>query len=211
MHIEQLCEVCGGSGMSLSNKCSTCQGSGLEKSQKDTRIDIPAGVDTGMQLSQPGAGNAGERGGPPGDLIVNIHVARDSRFIRDGLDIHYECPMTLAQSLLGDTISVPTISGEVEMTVTPGTSNGEVRRLRGKGVPQVNNRSYRGDQYVKLKVIMPENLTERQRELILEFEKEEIEKDTAKCRPALSENLKAALNRIKSSFTGLSGSAKEES
>ena len=149
-----------------------------------------------------GAGNAGERGGPPGDLIVNIHVARDSRFVRDGLDIHSECPMTLAQSILGDTISVPTISGEVEMKVTPGTSNGEVRRLRGKGVPQVNNNSYRGDQYVKLKVLMPENLTERQRELILEFEKEEIAKDTSKCRPVLSENLKAALNRIKSTFVG---------
>jgi len=173
------CTVCNGSGETIVNKCPTCSGRGIETKIRSASLNIPAGVDSGMVLSQRGDGNAAPQGGRPGDLIVEINVARDSYFKRDGMNVHTMVPISLSQAVLGDKLGIRTLDGEVELKVPSGVANGEVRRLRNKGLPDVNMRSRKGDQFVTFKVCMPTSLTDRQREIMKEFD--EIEKNkTAK-------------------------------
>ncbi|GIX47924.1 MAG: molecular chaperone DnaJ [Candidatus Tectimicrobiota bacterium] len=133
-------------------------------------VKIPPGVDTNSRVRLAGKGEAGKFGGPPGDLYIVIRVRPHPYFVRQGNDIHCEVPVTLAEALLGAKIEVPTLDGKITMTVPPGTQNGRVFRLRGKGVPYLKGDG-RGDQYVTLRVVLPETLDERSRELIAEFER----------------------------------------
>ena len=176
MTMEVMCDGCGGTGQKLRNPCGTCHGTGLESSTKKVTVDIPAGVDSGMQLKQPGYGSSGGLGGPPGDLILQFQVARNPMFQREGVDIFSEVPISFSQSLLGGSVDVDTIDGKVEMEVSPGTKHGDNVRMKNRGIVNVNNPSRKGDQYVTFKVQMPTNLNERQRELIKEFEEEEEKK-----------------------------------
>ncbi|MFD2671582.1 molecular chaperone DnaJ [Marinicrinis sediminis] len=164
----RVCSTCNGQGKIVKEKCATCHGSGKLKKQRNIHLKIPAGVDDGAQLRVSGEGEAGTRGGPPGDLYVVIRVKSHEFFEREGDDIYCEVPLTFAQVALGDEIEVPTLTGKVKLKIPAGTQTGTYFRLKGKGVPRL--RGYgQGDQHVKAVVVTPSNLSEEQKELLKEF------------------------------------------
>jgi molecular chaperone DnaJ len=163
------CHYCGGTGQFIKEKCSTCGGSGRVKKRKKIHVKIPAGIDDGQQLRVAGQGEAGINGGPPGDLYIVFRVEPHEFFERDGDDIYCEIPLTFAQAALGDEIEVPTLHGKVKLKIPAGTQTGTKFRLKGKGVPNV--RGYgQGDQHVIVRVITPTKLTEKQKQLLREFD-----------------------------------------
>jgi molecular chaperone DnaJ len=164
----RICPSCKGSGKFVSVKCSKCHGSGKEKIRRKIHIKIPAGVDDGARMRISGEGELGINGGPPGDLYVVFRVKPHDFFERDGNDIFCEVPITFAQAALGDEIEVPTLDGKVKLKIPAGTQTGTRFRLRGHGVPYLN-RSGKGDQHVKVVVVTPTKLTDRQKELLREF------------------------------------------
>ncbi|KMJ60185.1 molecular chaperone DnaJ [Bacillus sp. LL01] len=162
------CSKCNGSGKSIPNKCTTCHGAGRVKKRNTIKVNIPAGVDEGQQLRVAGKGEAGVNGGPAGDLYVVFHVRRHEFFERDGDDVYCEMPITFAQAALGDEVEVPTLQGKVKLKVPAGTQTGTNFRLKGKGIANV--RGYgQGDQHIKIRVITPTKLSEKQKQLIREF------------------------------------------
>ncbi|GBG31703.1 DnaJ protein-like [Hondaea fermentalgiana] len=174
IQVPTACEVCQGAGRTIKNKCSTCSGSGVEKDQRQTmELDIPAGVDNGMTMTRAGLGSAGVRGGRPGNLVIEFGVLPDKYFRRRGADVYTDCTISLAQAVLGGKVPVRTLDGEIDLKVATGVNNGETHRLRNKGISQVNRPGARGDHFVKIEVEMPTELTDRQRELMKEFQEEE--------------------------------------
>lgn len=165
---KRVCHHCSGSGKEIKNKCSTCQGKGKVKKRKKIHVKIPAGIDNGQQIRVAGKGEPGVNGGPSGDLYVVVQVKSDEFFQRDGDDIFVEMPITYTQAALGDEIEVPTVHGKVKLKVPAGIQTGKTFRLKGKGAPNVRGYS-QGDQNVRIRVITPTNLTERQKELLREF------------------------------------------
>jgi molecular chaperone DnaJ len=165
---EQVCEACGGEGRVPSQPCTACAGRGRKASRKTLDIDVPAGIADQQRIRLTGRGHAGERGGPPGDLYVLVAVAEDERFVRDGNDLVSVVDVAAPAAALGTTVNVPTLDGEEPLEVPPGTQPGTVVTLRGRGMPAVGRRG-RGDQQVVLNVLVPRNLTERQRELLTEL------------------------------------------
>ncbi|ELK45501.1 molecular chaperone DnaJ [Halobacillus sp. BAB-2008] len=164
----RVCHHCQGTGNLVKEKCQTCGGDGRVKKRRTIHIDIPAGIDDGQQIRVQGKGEDGVNGGPAGDLFVVIRVQQHEFFRRDGDHIFCEIPLTYAQAALGDEIEVPTVHGNVKLKVPAGTQTGKTFRLKEKGSPNVHGRGH-GDQHVKMKVITPKNLTERQKELLREF------------------------------------------
>lgn len=164
----RVCQTCRGKGKYISVKCSHCHGVGKEKIRRKIHIKIPAGVDDGAKMRISGEGDLGINGGPPGDLYVVILVKRDDYFEREGNDIFCKVPISFSQAALGDEIEVPTLEGKVKLKVPAGTQTGTLFRLRGHGVPYLN-RSGRGDQHVKVLVVTPKNLNEKQKDLLREF------------------------------------------
>ncbi|WP_102026976.1 molecular chaperone DnaJ [Salirhabdus sp. Marseille-P4669] len=165
---KRACHYCQGTGKIIKSKCSTCGGSGTVKKRKKIHITIPAGIDNGQQIRVGGQGEPGVNGGPAGDLYVVIRVRPHEFFDREGDDIHCEVPLTFAQVALGDEIEVPTVHGKVKLKIPQGTQTGTHFRLREKGVPNVHGRG-QGDQHIRIKVITPKNLSDRQKELLREF------------------------------------------
>ncbi|NMH74985.1 molecular chaperone DnaJ [Bacillus sp. RO2] len=162
------CSKCNGTGKSIPNKCTTCHGAGRVKKRNKIKVNIPAGVDEGQQLRVAGKGEAGVNGGPAGDLYVVFHVRRHEFFERDGDDVYCEMPITFAQAALGDEVEVPTLHGKVKLKVPAGTQTGTNFRLKGKGIANV--RGYgQGDQHIKIRVVTPTKLSEKQKQLIREF------------------------------------------
>jgi molecular chaperone DnaJ len=133
-------------------------------------VDIPAGVDDGYQMQLRGEGDAGIYGGAPGDLYIDLSVRPHNLFHRDGVDILCELPINFAQATLGDEVEVPSLDGKASLRIPPGTQNGRVFRLKGKGVPQLNGRG-KGDQLVKVVVVTPQHLDGKQRRLFEELAK----------------------------------------
>src|SRR5690625_5132980 len=165
---KRVCHHCNGTGKEIKNKCNTCHGKGRVKKQKRIHVKIPAGIDNGQQVRVAGKGEPGINGGPAGDLYVVIQVKSDEFYQREGDDIFVEMPITYAQAALGDEIEVPTVHGKVKLKIPAGIQTGKTFRLKGKGVPNV--RGYgTGDQNVRIRVVTPTNLTERQKELLREF------------------------------------------
>lgn len=164
------CKDCRGEGTVIETPCSDCRGRGLAQKAKKIAVKIPPGVDTGSRLRVAGEGEAGEKGGPPGDLYVVIHVKPHDMFLRDGKDILCEIPITFGQAALGVKIPVPTLNGRVKMDIPSGTQSGTVFRLKGKGMPDLRGFG-KGDEHVKVIVETPRHLTKRQKELLEEFEK----------------------------------------
>ncbi len=164
------CEQCRGSGKIIDNPCSTCGGKGKIRHTLNQEVDIPAGIDDGQIISIRGGGDAGTNGGPSGDLRINVTVRPHPIFEREGFDVYCEVPITYAQAALGAEIIVPTIDGKVKFTIHEGTQPGEEFRLRGKGIQRLNY-SGRGDEYVKIVVEVPKNLSKKQKEALKEFEK----------------------------------------
>lgn len=164
----RVCHYCNGTGKQIKHKCSTCGGSGKVKKRKKINVKVPAGIDHGQQLRVSGQGEAGANGGPPGDLFVVFNVKPHEFFEREGDDIYCEMPLTFAQVALGDEIEVPTLTGKVKLKIPAGTQTGTNFRLRNKGVPNVHGRG-QGDQHVKIRVVTPKNLTEKEKDLLREF------------------------------------------
>ncbi len=162
------CSRCGGTGQIIKNPCKECGGKGVKNVRAKVEVKIPAGVDTGNRIRVAGEGEAGVRGGATGDLYVYITVKPHKFFQREGSEVICEVPITFVQAALGDTIEVPTLDGKVEMKIPAGIQSGTVMRLRGKGIPYLRTTG-RGDQHVRIKVLTPQKLTDRQKELLREF------------------------------------------
>ena len=164
----RVCSSCGGKGTLIKIKCTECRGAGTVRKRRKIHLNIPAGVDEGAQLRVPGEGEPGINGGPPGDLYVVLRVKRHEFFERDGNHINCEVPVSFTQAALGDEIEVPTIDERVKLKIPAGTQTGTLFRIRGKGVPHLR-RNGRGDQHVRIIVVTPTNLTEKQKDLLREF------------------------------------------
>jgi molecular chaperone DnaJ len=159
------CPSCGGEGRILKKPCSDCRGQGRVERRKRLRVRIPAGVDTGSQIRLSGEGEAGYRGGPPGDLYIVLRVKPHPQLERRDQNIVYDLRINLVQAALGDRIEVPTLDGAVEVSIPPGTQYGQTFRLAGKGVPDVRS-GRRGDQFVRVQVVVPKDLTAEQKSLL---------------------------------------------
>ena len=164
------CARCRGEGRIITDPCPICRGQGRMRQTADHSIDIPAGVDAGTRLVDPGQGDAGLRGGQRGDLYVIIYVQPHAQFTRRGLDVIHEVSLTYAQATLGDTFEVPILGGVEKLTIPEGTQPGATFRLRGRGFPDVNTRSQeRGDQIVSVRLKIPTRLSDEQRRLVKEL------------------------------------------
>jgi len=164
----RVCPECGGDGKIISEPCTKCNGSGKVRKQRKLTVNIPAGVDTGTRLRMAGEGQAGEKGGPAGDLYIVIDVEDHELFDRRGDDLYCEVPISFVQASLGDKIKVPTLEGKVQFDIPAGTQPGTSFRLKNKGISHLNGYG-RGDQYIKVKVMIPKELDDRQKELLEEF------------------------------------------
>ena len=166
--ISRTCGHCQGTGKVITDPCATCRGAGKVETESVLTVKVPPGVDTGTRLKLTGEGEPGERGGPPGDLYVVVHVQEHPIFIREDTEVICEVPISFTQAALGSTIEVPTLDGKVKMKIPSGTQSGKVFRLRGKGIPHLNGYQ-RGDQHVRVTVEVPEKLSKKQRELLEQF------------------------------------------
>ncbi|CCQ94321.1 co-factor of molecular chaperone [[Clostridium] ultunense Esp] len=167
------CHVCHGKGKIIREKCPRCQGSGRIRQTKTISVTIPAGIDDGSQLRISGEGEPGINGGPPGDLYILLRVKSHSFFEREGDDLYCEVPINFAQAALGAEIEVPTMGGKVHLKIPAGTQSGTFFRLKGKGFPRLRGNG-QGDQHVRVIVVTPKHLTERQKELLREIFAEEL-------------------------------------
>ena len=166
----QACDVCGGEGKVAQTPCGECSGRGRKAGRRTLSVDLPAGIADGQRVRLTGKGHAGDRGGPAGDLYVSVAVTEDERFLRDGSDLIAVVDVPAPAAALGTTVTVPTLDGEEEIRVEAGTQPGTVVTLRGKGMPTIGRgRTRNGDQQVVLNVVIPRNLTERQKELLSEL------------------------------------------
>ncbi len=167
--IQQTCPRCHGSGKEIRDPCPSCDGVGKQKKTKTLEVKVPAGIDDGMRIRSSGDGEPGLNGGPPGDLYVEVHVKPHDMFERDGDDLHTQVPIGFTIAALGGTIEVPTLGGRAEIPIPEGTQSGKTFRLRGKGVKGVRS-SYPGDLYCHVAVETPVRLTDRQKQLLRDFE-----------------------------------------
>ena len=163
--VQQTCPTCRGTGKQIKDPCGKCQGQGRVQDTKTLSAKIPAGVDTGDRIRLAGEGEAGERGGPSGDLYIEIRVKEHDIFTRDGANLYCEVPISFTTACLGDVIQVPTLDGEVKLTIPPETQTGKSFRLRAKGVKQVRGGAV-GDLLCKVKVETPVQLTKEQKALV---------------------------------------------
>lgn len=159
------CPTCSGEGSVITAKCTACKGEGRVFSDETVTIDIPAGVQEGMQLSVSGRGNAGERGGPPGDLIVLIEEEPHPELVRDGLNIAFELHISFPDAVFGTQVEVPTIDGRAKIKIPPGTQSGKIFRLKGKGFPAVNSYE-KGDQLIHVNVWTPQNVSSEEKAML---------------------------------------------
>jgi molecular chaperone DnaJ len=165
----QACPQCHGRGVIVEHPCAECEGAGRTLEQRELTVDIPAGIHDGQRIRLSGEGHAGALGGRSGDVYVLVHVKADPRFVREGNDIYSQVDLTIVQAALGATMSVETLDGPVDLDLPPGVQPGEVRVLRGKGMPVLQGFG-RGDQRVLVNVSVPRHVTDEQRRLLEEFD-----------------------------------------
>ncbi len=165
------CSRCRGEGKTFETACKICHGSGTQRKMSKINIKIPAGIDDGQSLRLAGRGETGQKGGPPGDLIIFVRVKPHEFFRREGRNVVCEVPVSFVQASLGDDVEVPTLEGKVNLRIPEGTQSGKVLRLRNKGIQDLRG-SGRGDQLVQIKVVTPQKLTAKQKDLLREFAKE---------------------------------------
>jgi molecular chaperone DnaJ len=168
--IQQTCPKCHGSGKMIPEPCPSCSGAGRIKRNKTLEVKIPAGIDNGMRIRSTGNGEPGTNGGPSGDLYVEIHIKPHPVFQREGDDLHCEMPISFSKAALGGEIEVPTLTGKVSFTVPEGTQTGKTFRLKGKGIKGVRS-GYAGDLFCHMVVETPVKLTEKQKDLLREFDR----------------------------------------
>jgi molecular chaperone DnaJ len=178
---QKTCPRCRGRGRVIKEHCPNCAGEGRMRRDVKLEVTVPAGIDNGQVFSLRGQGDHGLNGGPPGDVNVAVSVRPDPIFRREGFDVWCDLPVTFAQAVLGDEVTVPTLTGKVKYTVGEGTQPGTIFRLKGKGIPYLNGRG-QGDQYVRVEVEVPTNLSREQKNALSAFEKTLGEKNYQKRR-----------------------------
>ncbi len=163
------CPECRGSGKVIKEPCRDCRGTGRIRKNSVIEISIPAGIDNGQTIQVSGKGEPGEKGGPSGDLLVTIRIKPHSLFTRDNFDVYMEMPISFVQAALGSTVKVPTLDGAVEYEIPEGTQTGTTFKLREKGIPYLRGKG-RGSQFVTVVVEVPRNLSNKQKEILKEFD-----------------------------------------
>ena len=189
--VERTCPACQGQGQTISSPCGDCGGQGRVQKNRTLNVNVPAGVDTGTRIRLSGEGEAGLRGGAPGDLYIFINIYGHELFDRDGTNLLLTMPVPMTTAALGGTVDVPNLDGKrARITIQPGTQSGHRLRLKGKGMPGLQGRA-RGDLYVDIHVETPVNLTKKQKELL-----EEFSSDSKKQNPETT----SFMNRIRNMF-----------
>ncbi len=194
--VERTCPTCSGLGQIIENPCGSCRGQGRIERDRSLNVNIPAGVETGTRIRLAGEGEAGMRGGPPGDLYIFVDVAKHDIFDRDSVNIYCRVPVSMAKAAMGGSIEVPTIDGgRGRIQIPAGSQSGRQMRLRGKGMPALRGGGV-GDMFIELAVETPVNLTARQKELLKEFE--ELGEDN-------NPETKSFFSSVKSFWDGIKG------
>jgi molecular chaperone DnaJ len=194
MQTQSACHVCQGAGKMIDKRPADADPQGLKRQEEVIEIDIPAGVEEGMQLSVTGKGNAGPFNGVPGDLIVVIEEIEHPELKRDGENLHYEAYVNFVDAVLGESIEIPTVSGKVKIKVDPGTQSGKVLRLKGKGLPQVQ-RYGTGDMFVHINVWTPQKISKEEREILEKL------KSSENFQPKPDKNDKGFFHKMKDMFS----------
>jgi molecular chaperone DnaJ len=166
--VQTTCPACRGTGQIIRDKCADCRGSRFVVRSSKINVKVPAGIDNGMQLCVRGEGEAGENGGPPGDLYVEMHVKPHSLFEREGRHLTCRVPITFAQAALGTEIDIPILTGKQQVSVAAGTQPGDILRLKGQGMPDPHG-GPRGDLHVQFQIEVPKKLSKKQEELLREL------------------------------------------
>jgi molecular chaperone DnaJ len=193
----QPCPTCQGEGRKIDTPCSECHGNGRVKGEETITINVPAGVVEGNYLTMRAAGNAGQRGGPPGDLRIEIEEVKHKHFTREGLDIFYDCHVSFPDAVLGTEVEVPTLRGKARLQIDPGVQSGKILRMRGRGIPQLNS-THAGDQMVRIHVWTPQHVTADERQLLEAMR----ESETFVPKPESESGRKSFFNRVKDVFAG---------
>jgi molecular chaperone DnaJ len=186
----QTCPRCGGAGRVIEDPCSECDGSGRVVEERTLEVEIPPGIHDGQQIRLSGEGHAGSLGGRAGDVYVQVRIRPDPRFVREGNDVFSTVDLTMTEAALGTTVRVPTLEGELELEFEPGTQPGEIRVLRGRGMPVLQGFG-RGDQRVLVNVQVPRRLTDEQRHLLERF-RQTADEDTYRPDEGFFQKLKSA-------------------
>jgi len=194
MQTVSTCPTCNGEGSTITNKCAVCKGEGRVYGEETVNINIPAGVQEGMQLSLGGKGNAGERGGSAGDLIILIEEEAHKELQRDGLNVAYELHITFPDAVFGINVEVPTIDGRAKIKIPPGTQSGKIFRLKGKGFPEVNGYG-KGDQLIHVNVWTPQNVSHDEKEMLDKMN------DSPNFKPQPGKSEKSFFDKVKEVFT----------
>ncbi|MDX1686146.1 MAG: molecular chaperone DnaJ [Saprospiraceae bacterium] len=193
MQTTTTCPTCGGNGQTISAHCSNCRGSGTVAGEETISVDIPAGVEGGMQLSMRGKGNAGSQGGPNGDLLITIEEKEHPHFIREGQNIIYDLFLNFGDAALGTSVEIPTLEGKVSIKVPPGTQAGKIFRLKGKGFPALQGYG-KGDQLINVSIWTPKSLTPEEKEMM------ESLRSSPNFEPRPSKNERGFFQRMKEFF-----------
>ena len=188
------CPTCNGEGSIVTAKCPVCKGEGRVYGEETVTIDIPAGVQEGMQLSVGGRGNAGERGGASGDLIILIEEEQHPELHRDGLNVAYELHISFADAVFGLQAEVPTIDGKAKIKIPPGTHSGKIFRLKGKGFPGVNSYE-RGDQLIHVNVWTPQHVTPEEKAMLEKLN------DSVNFQPKPDKNERSFFDKVREMFS----------
>lgn len=188
------CSTCGGDGTTITAKCNSCKGEGRVFGEETINIDIPAGVHDGMQLSISNKGNAGERGGRHGDIIVVVEEEQHPQLQRDGLNVAFELHISFPEAVFGTQVEVPTIDGRAKIKIPPGTQSGKIFRLKGKGFPQINSYE-KGDQLIHVNIWTPENVSSEEKNMLEKLAKS----DNFKPKPERSE--KSFFDKVREMFS----------
>ena len=173
------CHACGGTGKVIKEPCTGCGGSGLKKHKRTANVNIPAGIDDGQVIVLGGQGEPGRNGGPNGDLQIVIHVAPHKLFKRDGMNLYMEMPISFAQAALGAELDIPTLEGTVKQKIPEGTQTDTTFRIKGKGMPRLRT-NIKGDLVVTVRVEVPKRLSEKQKELLRQFDEATGSKENEK-------------------------------
>jgi len=187
----QTCPACAGSGRRVERPCAECRGAGRVVEERTLAVEIPPGIHHGQRIRVSGEGHAGALGGRAGDVYVEVRIRTDERFVREGDDIYTTAELTFTQAALGATLLVPTLDGEEDLELPPGTQPGEIVVLRGRGMPVLQGHG-RGDQRILVNVLVPRRLTDEQRRLLREFDKHTDDGTYEKTDGGLFDKLKSA-------------------
>ncbi len=174
MQTQKTCPTCKGAGKSYESKCTSCKGTGRVTKEKTITVDIPEGIDEGHELRISGKGERGYNGGPNGDIYLVFHVKEHPLFERDGTDIYLEVPVTITDAVLGAKIEIPTLNGNVYLSIDPGTQNYTKLKLKGKGIKHIRSSS-KGDMYAVINIITPTKLSKKQKDLFKDLSKTDLD------------------------------------